>query len=191
MGAHEDRIRWNHRFSHPGFIPDWAPDVRLLGRLSELPKGRALELACGVGANALFLAKRGWEVTAVDLSDVAIERLRRAANAEGVIKQVHLQLVDLGTWDFPVEAFEVVICTRFLDRSLCSKMAAALAPGGVLYYRTYTVAHLEKNPGFQPDYLLQPGELRTLFPDLLEMHYDEIEDESGATAILLAQKPSG
>ncbi|MDF1562620.1 MAG: class I SAM-dependent methyltransferase [Deltaproteobacteria bacterium] len=190
MGAFEDRIRWNHRYSRAGFSPDWAPDVHLVTRLSDLPGGRALDVACGVGANALFLAKRGWEVHAVDLSDVAIERLRRAASAEGVLKQIRLELADLSTWDFPENAYEVVICTRFLDRSLCSKLVRALVPGGVLYYRSYTMDHLEKKPDFERERLLAPGELQVLFSDLLEMHYEELVEEETVTAAYLGQKPT-
>jgi SAM-dependent methyltransferase len=189
LGVHEDRIRWNHRYSLPSFAPDWAPDVRLAARIGDLPKGRVLDVACGVGANALFLAKRGWEVDAVDLSDVAIERLRRAANSEGVADRIHLHLADLRAWTFPERTFDLVVCTRFLDRRICDAMAAALVPGGVLFYRTFTRAHLGHEPRFRPELLLEPGELRRLFPGLLEMHYEETQDDESATALLIAQRP--
>jgi len=189
MNQLQDRVRWNHRFSKPGFVPDWAPDLGLVSNLADLPAGRVLDLACGVGANALFLAKRGFQVQVVDISDVALERLRRAASAEGVLQHIELQLSSVADFELSEESYEVVICTRFLDRSLCPKIAAALTPGGVLFYQSFRKAHLDTHPEFNPEYCLEDGELPRLFPSLVGLKYNETNDAEGCFASLLAQRP--
>ncbi len=191
MGISEDRIRWNRKYSEPAFEPNWAPDLVLAEKISELPPGRALDLACGIGQNALFLAKRGYEVSAVDLSDVALERLRRAARAEGVLHRIHLQHGDVKTLPLETDAFDVVLVFRFLARQVCPKLYTALKPGGVLLYQTYTTAHRRFHPGFREEFCLKPGELRALFGDLEERFYEEVEDPERrvAYATFLGRRP--
>lgn len=187
MSIHEDRLRWNRRYSEAGFTADWAPDVIVAERLPGLGTGRALDVACGIGANALFLAKRGWEVDAVDVSDVAIERLRVAATSEGVLDTIHLGLGDVETLPVQVATYDLVLCFRFLSRAAAPKLSAALKPGGALIYQTYTTAHRAKRPSFPEAWCLKPGELRSLFADLEVELYEETEGERGATATLVAR----
>jgi len=190
MSIHEDRLRWNRRYSEPGFVPDWAPDVILAERLPNLPAGRALEIASGIGANALFLAKRGYQVDAIDLSDVAIERLRVAASAEGVNESVHLMLGDVNAWPLEAEAYDLVLVFRFLSRPAIPKLHAALKPGGVLLYQTFTTAHRVRHPSLPEAYCASPGELESLFAELDIELYQESEDDHAALATLIGRKRS-
>lgn len=188
MNIHVDRLRWNRKYSTPGFEPDWAPDVILAEHLKDLQPGRALDVACGVGANALFLAKRGFRVDAIDISDVAIERLRKAATAEGVCDSVHLVLADVHSYPFEVETYDLVLCFRFLARAVLERMKAALKPGGVLLYQSYTTAIRPRRPELKEAYLLRSGELPDLFSDLDELLYHEDMDSGLATFV--GRKPA-
>ena len=183
LNIHVDRLRWNRKYSAPGFEADWAPDVLLAERLKDLPPGRALDVACGIGANALFLAKRGYRVDAIDLSDVAIERLRMAASSEGVSDNVHLVLADVEAHPFEVDTYDLVVCFRFLSRTTVAKMHTALKPGGVLLYQTFTTNLWRLRPERSEDHLLEPGELPALFSDLVELYFHEDSETGVATFI--------
>ncbi|MGA5125550.1 class I SAM-dependent methyltransferase [Streptomyces pseudogriseolus] len=114
-----------------------SPNVRLTETVTELPPGDALDLGCGNGGDALWLARQGWRVTAVDISAVAVERLTALARTHGVHDRVAAVRLDLRT-AFPAGAFDLVT-THYLhtpydlDRSAVLRSAAhALRPGGRL-----------------------------------------------------------
>lgn len=135
-------------------------------------KGEALDLACGLGANALFLAECGLATTAWDFSSVAIERLDKAAAARGlsiqsVVRDVVASPPAPGT-------FDIIVISHFLDRTLVPHLIEALRPGGLLFYQTFTTERPEggatpSNPAF----LLAPNELLKLFAGLRVMAYRE------------------
>lgn len=186
----DDRIRWNLKLSAPSYEANWAPEVMLASQLKDLAPGHALELACGIGANALFLAKRGWTVDAVDQSDVAIERLRRAARSEGVSGQISLHLSDARAFHIEKDSYDLVVCIRFLDRSLLDPLAAALKPGGLLLFKTFTTAHLRYQPRFPEAYCLEPDELPSLFPSLAVVLHEENDDGQAATSTFVGRRRS-
>lgn len=144
---------------------EYPPPARaLLENAHLLPKsGQALEIACGLGSNALFLAARGFTVTAWDISPVAIEKLRRRAKGLDVTAQV----VDVTTTSWPKEAYDVIVVSRFLVRSLCPMIAAALKRGGLLYYQTFVRAKIASVGPRDLEYLLEENELLSLFSGLI------------------------
>lgn len=97
-----------------------------------LPPARALDLACGAGANALWLAEHGWDVTAVDRSPAAIELVRTQADRRGVKVAAHA--ADLEAHEFEIEpgAWNLILMCRYLQRDLFEPAKLGLAPGGVL-----------------------------------------------------------
>ncbi len=120
--------------------------------------GEALDLACGLGANAQFLATRGFVVDAWDISDVAIRQLR-FDGVKAVVRDVTVRPPLPGT-------FDLIVVSRFLERSLCPFITDALRPGGLLFYQTFVA---DKPPGTgpsNPDFLLGANELLRLFADL-------------------------
>jgi SAM-dependent methyltransferase len=156
-------------------------------------QGRALDLACGMGGNALFLAERGLSTTAWDLSAVAIERLSQ------VVATDQLDLVcearDLEKEPPAQSSFDVVVVSRFLDRNLNRSLAAALRPGGLLYFQTFVA---DKDPAIGPEnpaYLLRENELATTFADLILRAYCEVGQTGDRArgfrneALLVGQKP--
>jgi 2-polyprenyl-3-methyl-5-hydroxy-6-metoxy-1,4-benzoquinol methylase len=130
-----------------------------------LPKrGRALDLACGRGANALELARLGLQVEAWDFSVNAIERLERAALERGL--SVSVQVRDVVERPPAPDRYDVVLVSYFLDRQLAPAIAEALRPGGLLFYETFAQEAVGSLGPGNPDFRLSPGELLRLFPGL-------------------------
>ena len=162
---------WDERYTavtQPGAV---AP-VLLNNLYLAKPEGRALDLACGTGANALYLAAAGFSVEAWDTSVVAIERLRTfSINAALVVNAIQRDAAKIRTFE---DFFDLVVVSRFLDRGLCAAIARAVKPGGLLFYQTHTRTRPESSNGpSNPDYLLEDNELLRLFPGLLVRSYHE------------------
>jgi tellurite methyltransferase len=190
-----------HRAAANGEAAEPASFVREL--LPLLPRGPALDLACGTGRHTLLLAARHQQVTAVDGSPVALEILeRRAREAHRSVRRVEdpsrigpfrsgigLVCADLEEATLPVTAFALILCVHYLQRSLFPQIERALAPGGMLLFETYTCEQLEFADGPKnPEYLLRTGELRRAFPSLRLVFYRELQAGKGI-ASLIAQKP--
>lgn len=156
----------------------------------DLTPGAALDLACGPGRNALYLAEHGWRVTAVDGSRVAIDLLLARARARELAVDAQVADLESGEWDAPKGAFDLVLCCYFLDRNLIPPMQKALRPGGILIL----IAHLADadQPHGTPT-RASPGELPQFFEGWRVPHYREGTPEESchrrAVAELVAQKP--
>jgi len=185
-----DRIKWNERYADDEYQMGLAPSRFLTERidllLSLCPGSKALDIACGEGRNSIFLARHGYQVTAVDISDRGIEKGRRRMESEGVT--VDFRVVDLEGFEL-TERYDLIVNINFLLRDLIAKGVAALNPGGVFLFET--ILDSPKLPGVHTkNYLLQPGELRRLFMNdagkILE--YAEFPDAETPTARVLFQK---
>jgi len=126
----EDRARWEGKYD-AGVHPESEPDPVLLRALAFAPpRGRALDVACGRGRHAIALARRGYEVDAVDVSPTGLAFARERAK--------HLRIrwieADLDAWKPPEGVYAVVVCVDFSDERLVPRLLRALAPGGVLAY---------------------------------------------------------
>lgn len=186
--------RWDQRYRSAVGLPEPALVLRESEHL--LPSsGRALDLACGLGASALWLAERGFRVDAWDLSQVAIERLSALAKAR------HLP-VDAAVRDIIAEPpapgrFDLILVAHFLERGLAPAIASALKPGGVLFYQTFSRESVSTGGPSDPVYRLAPNELVGLFHGLIVRAYrDEgrLGDLGRGTrdlVLLVAQMPDG
>ena len=101
--------------------------------------GCALDLACGLGANALVLARRGLDTYAWDSAEATIARLQKLTAG----LPLHPEVRDVVRHPPEPRRFNVIVASRFLDRSLASHLAAALRPGGLLFYQTFTRARVD------------------------------------------------
>ncbi len=134
-------------------------------------KGLALDLACGLGANALFLAEKEMEVQAWDISSLALNKLQQNAQKKSlkiVIKKVFIKPESL-----PKNTFDVIVLAHFLDRSLCNAIMGALKSGGLLFYQTYVREKIDLNGPNNPAFLLARNELLQLFSPMTVLVYRE------------------
>lgn len=137
MSTHETKDHWEEHYAARDRIWSGRVNVQFAEIVGDLPPGRALDLGCGEGADAVWLAERGWDVVAVDISDTALARAREAARDRGVADKIAFVAVDLSE-DFPAGEYDL-ISAQFLhskvhlDRQRILKQAlAALRPGGLL-----------------------------------------------------------
>jgi tellurite methyltransferase len=188
----QDQKKWDARYREKEFIDKRDPDPFLKKHVRSLPRGKALDLAAGEGRNAVFLAQHGFEVEAIDISRVALNRARKLAQARGV--KIRTIAADLDNYPIPNEVFDLIIDFYFLDRRLFPKIKKGLKKGGMVVMETYLVE--QKASGLRdpvnPEYLLKPNELLRLFQDFRILFYREgVFKEGGsrkAIASLIAEK---
>jgi tellurite methyltransferase len=168
-----DRARWDERYRDG----DWAdidePATILRDAEAWLePPGLALDVACGAGRNSLFLARLGFTVVAVDVSREGLERLARRARSQAL--DVHPVHADLERFAFPLDAFDLIINSRFLLRSLFPVFRSSLKSGGLLLIETYNVDEIEVLGGdIRREYALERGELEREFAGFRILLYEE------------------
>jgi SAM-dependent methyltransferase len=134
--------------------------------------GRVLDVACGTGRHAVFLAGRGHEVTAVDIDPSLYEAVR---HTPGVVwRQADLET---GPWPFPGETYHGVVVTNYLHRPLFEPLLTAIAPGGLLIYETFSIGQAQYGRPRNPAHLLMPGELlETVRGRLRVLAYEDVEE---------------
>ena len=141
---------WNERYSEQGFAYGTKPNDFLQANIESLTKGKTLCLAEGEGRNAVFLAMHGFDVTAVDLSSVGLEKAQRLADENGVaIKTIVADLSDFEIeedfWDTIVSIWAHV--PAIVRRSLHTKVVAGLKPKGTFLLEAYTPKQVEFGTG--------------------------------------------
>ena len=133
--------------------------------------GIALDMACGLGANACFLAKRGLVTTAWDISEIAIAKLQQIALSKAL--SIKAEVHEITQKSFNENSFDVIIISQFLDRSLSDGIISALKPGGLLFYQTFNREKIDTNGPNNPDFLLAKSELLRMFAALKLIYYQE------------------
>jgi SAM-dependent methyltransferase len=169
--AEEDRAHWDRRWGEnlheEGDPPDWLAEFA-----SELPEsGRGLDVAAGAGRAALWLARRGLEVTAVDVSPVGLGRLAETARSEGLA--VETLVTDLEVAPLPRGPWHVVSCFAYLQRDLFPAIREILAPGGIFLCEISTIRNLERHERPPARFLLKENELLRLCAPLSILYYRE------------------
>ena len=183
----KDREKWNKRYRTESHSQEPSPIVEKYCRLA--PEGRALDIATGNGRNAIFLAKQGIEVDAVDISDEALARL------SGCHPRLHPICADLDTFEIAENRYSLILNIRFLSRRLFPYIKDGLIPGGLLIFETYlNDPSGESNESFCRDYLLRSNELLCAFLSLRILFYEEElsrnADNQRPVASLVAVKPT-
>ncbi len=186
-----DITGWEERYRSSESGKDEAATTLLVEIADTLPPGAALDLACGTGRNTLYLAAKGWTVTALDGSTTAIELLRLSALARGL--EVRSDTADLTAAGFmlPSEAFDLLVIAFYLQRDLFAKAKLSTRPGGLVL----AIAHTP-DPGEKwTEKRAAPGELRGLFSDWEILHDYEGPSRDPAhrrsVAELVARRPGG
>lgn len=183
-----DRLKWDARYSTSDFVYGGEPAPLLVEQRALLPKrGRALDIACGEGRNAVYLAREGFEVDAVDISAVGLRKAKRLAEDSGV--EIRIGLYDLEQRALPEGPFDVIACIHYKQRDLVPGITEALAPGGVLVVEIATLDNLEISKRPSRGFLVARNELLGWFPALRPLHYREGIFHGSHVAQLIAQKP--
>ncbi|GBC93851.1 Ubiquinone/menaquinone biosynthesis C-methyltransferase UbiE [bacterium HR15] len=169
----------------------WEPNEFLQQVAPLLPPGRGLDLACGAGREAVYLADLGWQVVAVDRLPDALERGRELqARYAPDAPPIQWLEADLETDWCPAGSFDIITCFFFLHRPLVQRVSEWLRPGGHFLMETFTTIHRAQfgRPSSEAR-VLRPGELPTLLPSTMTIrHYDEGWHTRGHTARLWAQR---
>lgn len=187
-----DQKRWDERFRGKGFAFSKEANPFLRRHVKLLPKGKALDIAAGEGRNAIFLAQHGFEVEAVDISEMGLEKTNKLAKEMGV--KIHTSLTDLDSYQIEKEKYDLIANFYFLKRRLVPKMKHGLRKGGRVIFETYTLDQRMLGTGGpkRAKYFLKPNELLKLFKDFRILFYREgIFKEGGrrkAVASLIAEK---
>jgi SAM-dependent methyltransferase len=143
----------------------------LVEQLDRLPRGRALDLAMGLGRNAVYLARQGWTVDGVDRSLKAVKEAKALASRLGV--SINAMVSDLA--DYPIRPgyYDLICCFYFLDRRLFPMMGQGLKVGGAVLYQSVTIDQLALRPDFPREHCLERNELLAAFKDLRVLYYRE------------------
>lgn len=162
----KNRTKWNERYQQEPHPKPPSPVVRRF--CARAPRGLALDIACGTGGNAGFLAGKGFAVDAVDISDAALGILSQQYPA---VNAVH---ADLDTYEILPDRYTLILNIRFLNRRLFPYIKEALLSGGMLIFETF----VEPPRGHAltvscRDYLLRENELLHAFLSLHVIHYEE------------------
>ena len=158
-----ERTKWNARYAADGAARD--PSRLVLDLDLILPRtGRALDLAGGGGRHAIWLARRGLDVTIADIAEEGLAIARATASQAGVdLKTIAL---DFETDPFPQGPWDLILSFHFLHRPLFNVVPAALAPGGLFVVIHPTRSNLARHPKPGPAFLLDDGEIHGLVRDL-------------------------
>ncbi len=185
---------WDERYRRGEHATE-EPSSLLVRAIENLRVGRALDIACGAGRHALFLAERGWQVVAVDSSEVGIEITRERARERGVRLRAVVADLERGEFQIEPEAYDLICDFYYLQRDLFPKIRAGVKMGGLAVCAIHMVDEREDVRPMNPDYLLQPDELLKFFPGWNVEHYHEtkLEDEDPGqhhrrTAEIIARK---
>lgn len=189
------RARWNER--HAATVAAGAVDDAPAPWLAEQAPvlrarapGRALDVGCGLGRHAIMLAGLGFEVDALDVSDVAVERVARVARERQL--PIAAAQADLSARPaVPRPPYAVIVDTNFLERPLLPVLSAALEPGGLLAVEGFLADPLARWGPTSPAFVLAPGELPTLLEGLDVVSYEEAEQHGRVKARALARAAAG
>lgn len=171
--AIDDQIRWDRQHGEVHGIP--APS-RFLQEIIDsdhwkISPGRALDVATGKGRNALFLASRGFQVTAIDISSVGFEQGRKQAEESSL--PVTWLKADLEDVQLDPTEYDLMVNINYLQRSLIPRIKSALRPGGHVIFETYLIDQQAAGHPKNPDYLLDHNELLDHFRDFRVLLYRE------------------
>jgi 2-polyprenyl-3-methyl-5-hydroxy-6-metoxy-1,4-benzoquinol methylase len=187
-----DKIKWNQRFGSEDTYLGQNPSPFLFREIDKIrqsvPGKRALDIACGEGRNSIFMAQQGFQVTALDISDIGLGKAATWAEKEGV--QIDFLQVDLDEYCF-TKQFDLIINFNFLLRDLIPEAVRALSPGGLLIVDTIMESP-DLLASHNQAYLLQRGELQRICEGLPGkiIFYEERADDEMPTARVLFRKSS-
>ncbi|HJO01075.1 MAG TPA: class I SAM-dependent methyltransferase [Nitrospinaceae bacterium] len=184
--AEKDQSRWDKHYDIEGFLFGSKPIRFLKDNIHLLPKGRALDLAMGEGRNGIYMATQGFDVLGLDISPVGLNKAHQLAEHHKV--KIETRVVDLENYQLEKNAYDVIICTYYMQRDLFDQMKESLKPGGMALVETYNIDYL-RYARFSRKYLLENNELLKIFKDFKIIRYQAYDDGKEAYSSIIVQKP--
>lgn len=161
----EDKKRWNERYEDNSKESTVSSLLKKYAKYAEI--GQAIDIACGMGRNSHYLSDLGFCVDAVDISDVALSKIKNSATINKID-------ADLDKYNLTPNKYDLIVNINFLNRRLVSQMKESLRIGGVVVFETFMIAHGDfKMPTTNLDYLLRKNELLHFFIGLDIIYYEE------------------
>lgn len=186
----EVKTYWDKKYNNEEYVFGKTPAKFLSQNYSYIPEGsRVLDMGMGEGRNAVFLARKGYKVTGVDISSVAVNKAQLLAREFGV--RINTVVASLNNYKIPKNSLDAVICFYYVDRSLNKRMIEWLKPGGILIYESHTdnQRKVKGNESYDKRYLLRESELMTMFPNMRVLKYEEPLHLGNFTTSIILQKP--
>ena len=181
-----DKTRWDSKYDTNKFIFGKRPIRFLVNNFHLLPKGRTLDIAMGEGRNGVYLATKGFDVIGVDISEKGLQKAHQLANELNT--KIETRVVDLENYHLEKNAYDLVICTYYLQRDLFPQMMDAVKPGGMVLVETYNMDYLNYSQ-FNKNYLLKTNELLEVFKDFKIIRYQSFDNGKEAYSSIIAQRP--
>lgn len=188
--SQDSKAQWDEKYSRPTFIFGKSPVQFLAENYQYIPyEGTVLDMGMGEGRNAVFLAQKGYKVTGVDISSVAVKKAYLLAQEFGVkIKGV---VASMHEYKIPPNSFDAIVCFYYVDRSLVEKIKTWLKPGGILIYEAYTSrekARKKRDPLDDNEYLKEQ-ELLRMFSGMRVLKYEEpLHEKEFRSSIILRKE---
>lgn len=167
----EERDHWDERYRSGGYQPRSSVGAFLEQWIPSFPLGRALDIACGTGRNAMRLAEAGHTVDAIDISTVGIGIAREEAAKRKL--DINWINADLDQYALEPATYDLITVIRFVDSGLWARIADALTPNGWLLVEHHMQTDLEVRGPSSPDFRLAPQELLGAFAGLRIVYYEE------------------
>ncbi|RFU43549.1 class I SAM-dependent methyltransferase [Actinomadura logoneensis] len=165
LSEHPDRKRWNAKYEaagEPGFLPH---PLAVWALSQDVPEGPVLDLASGPSGSALRFAAEGHPVTAVDVSEVALDLLREEAEHRRLADLITPVQADLSDWLASTrQRFAIVLCTGFWDARVFGPAVAAVPSGGLVLWEAFTDRARQRRPDLPSEWCLGEGEPAALLP---------------------------
>jgi len=185
IAREKDKTRWDGKYDTETYIFGKKPIPFLVENLHLLPRGKTLDIAMGEGRNGVYLATEGFDVLGLDISETGLQKAHRLAKAQNT--KIETRVVDLENYTLEKNAYDLIICTYYMQRDLFPQFMEALKPGGMALVETYNMDYL-KYARFNPKWLLKTNELLEIFKDYKVIRYQAVDDGNAAYSSILVQK---
>jgi len=183
------QTHWDNKYLTGNTHSDYRPDQDLVNLIHHFPStGLVLDVACGTGRNSFFLAEHGLDVVCMDFSREGLKYLKQHRSDEPISKRIFPVQADLSELSLPKNKYDGVFVIRYLDRNAFTSYIDAIKPNGLLFFKAFNRNKLKIKPDFNPDFLLDPGELVEAFKEHKLIYTNDSETITDLESVILIQK---